>query len=209
MREKFPVLVLAALMLGAGISFADPVVIATRAIDASVTHPAEVGNGSGRFSLYYPRGPILFEDFRITSESAGRTLVADTQSDTDFAAFTSRATNGRGNYIEWIFGPPFGPAPGGGGGEGTRTEWSMFGQPEGPPDFRGFTISSLTLHVDSFSGGPDAMPGYEQLNLRGRLSVLGSGVQTPAAVPEPASIGLVATGALCLAGVLRRKRRLV
>jgi PEP-CTERM motif-containing protein len=207
MRHVFAVFILIGLMLGAGTAFADPVVIATRSIDSSGTHPASVGNGAGRFSLYYPRGPILFEDFRITAAAVGDTFVADAGSDPDFAAFAERATNGRGNFIEWIFGPPFGAAPGGGGGEGTGSEWALFGRPDGPPDFRGFTLSSLTLHVASFSAGPASSPGYEQLAFRGTLSVLGTGVQSPSAVPEPASLTLFGLGAFGLAACLRRRKQ--
>src|SRR3954449_6558473 len=102
MRHRFPMFILIGFTLGAGTAFADPIVIATRSIDSSVTHPANVGNGTGRFSLYYPRGPILFEDFRISTATVGDTFVADAGSDRDFAAFAERATNGRGNFIEWI-----------------------------------------------------------------------------------------------------------
>src|SRR4051794_29991973 len=75
MRDACAVFSLIGLMLGAGTASADPIVIATRSIDSSSTHPASVGNGIGRFSLFYPRGPILFEDFRITAATVGDTFV--------------------------------------------------------------------------------------------------------------------------------------
>lgn len=185
---------------------ADPIVIASIAIESRNGFPAEFENGAGRFTLaMVPVSRVqLFSDRAITPASVGTTFVANAGNDPHFAVFAREMTNGRGNYIEWLFGP----TAGGGGGVGSASEGGLFDLPGGILDFRGFLLDSITLRVDAFSSGLDPIdPGFARLSFQGRLAVLGTGQFDPAPIPEPATLTLLTTGALGMFGVWRRGRR--
>lgn len=197
----------AGLLLATGsTAAADPFVITTLVIDARVGMPSSVTDGRGRFTLAMdPVARIqLFSDHPITDRDVGQTLVADASSDPHFAHIAREMTNGRGNYIEWMFGP----VAGGGGGAGAPSEGALFRLPPGILDFRGFALSAFTLAIDAFSSGPH--PDYADftaLALRARLSVVGEGAFDPAPVPEPATLTLLGAGAVLTLARARRRRR--
>jgi hypothetical protein len=185
---------------------AEPVVIASIAIDSQGGFPVEFENGNARFTLgMFPVSSVqLFSDRTISAASVGTTLVANGGNDADFPEIARQMTNGRGNYIEWIFGP----SAGGGGGVGAASEGALFNLPAGIPDFRGFVLNSLTLRVDAFSSGPDPNePGFARHSFQGRLAVVGTGAFDPSPVPEPATLTLVTTGVFGLVGAWCRGRR--
>jgi hypothetical protein len=195
---------IAAALLSPAAASADPIQIAAVVIQAETSHPEEVASRRGRFTLTLAAQYRLFGD-PFDASDVGRTLIADASNEPAFADFARVATNGAGNFTEWIFGPPFGPAPGGGGGVGAASEGVIFGL--STPDFRGFTITSLGLRIDEFSAGPDLeIPGFERLRFRGELAVFGEGAFDPAPVPEPGTFILLGTGALGLARAARRRR---
>lgn len=185
---------------------ADPIVIASVAIESQGGFPAELENGAGRFTLaMVPVSRVqLFSDRTITAASVGTTLVANAGNDPDFAVFAREMTNGRGNFIEWRFGS----TAGGGGGVASASEAGIFELPAGILDFRGFVLDSITLRVDAFSSGLDpTIPDFARVSFQGRLAVLGTGQFDPAPVPEPATLTLLGTGALGMIGAWRRGRR--
>src|SRR5262245_11885791 len=141
----------------------------------------------------------LFDTFALTPASSGSTFTVTSANDDDFAEVVRQMTNGRGNWIESMFGA----TPGTGGGSGFIGEWAMFNL--ATPDFKGWTISAITLHVDQLGiSHPATMPNWTDMSLRGTLSVLGTGSFDAATVPEPGTMLLLATGAL---GLVRARRR--
>jgi tetratricopeptide (TPR) repeat protein len=175
---------------------ADSIAIASIPLDLHVGS-AVPDEGAGRFTLRTAVAE-LFSNHRITTADRGRTILANSATESDFGRFAARVTNGRPNFVEYMFE---------GGGVFARSEAAMFKLPGGINDFRGFTVTGVALHVDDFSTAPASdNSGLSFRNLRGSLSVLGSGAFAPSPTPEPASITLLAGGALA-AGLYRRGRR--
>lgn len=190
----------AALVLTPLRASADPIVIASIPLDLHVGS-AVPDDGAGRFTLRTAVAE-LFSNHRITTADRGRTILASSSTESSFGAFAARVTNGRPNFAEYMFGP----VAGGGAGVFAKSEAALFSLPGAVNDFRGFTVTGVALHVDDFSTGssPDNR-GLSFRNLRGSLSVLGSGAFAPSPTPEPASMTLLASGAL--AAFLYRRRR--
>jgi PEP-CTERM motif-containing protein len=180
---------------------ADPIVISSIPVDFRVDAlPGE--GGAWRFTLFMASPIQLFNGHVITTADIGQTIVADASNEARFADFATRATNGRPNFVELTFGP----AAGGIAGVGAPSEGELFNLGQGIADFRGFTLTSVNLHVNSFSTGPSSQfPGLLELGFHGSLAVLGFGAFDPAPVPEPASMALFATGALGVAWLRRRR----
>jgi len=178
---------------------AEPILITSVAIEAGMGAD-DAADPVGQFSIGYTwSSTMLFERIRITRGDVGRTYVADASTEPDFSTFARVATNGAGNYTEWRFG-----TDGGYGGAGNASEGGLFRLPAGTPDFRGYSLTSLTLRVDEF--GIMNRNDFDGLWLVGELSVFGEGDGlTPEPVPEPATLTLL--GGSAVAAVIARARR--
>jgi len=158
--------------------------------------PTLPGDSSGKLTV--SSGSFnLFDNTLISPADVGRTLVASTTSP-DFGGFVGRLTNGRANWVSYLFGPP----QGGGGGVFFGSEATLFGLPPGA-DFAGSTITALTFAVHEFSSMPWAgHPGYTELHINGTLGVRGFAGPTP--TPEPSTLMLLGTA---IVGLLRARHR--
>jgi hypothetical protein len=178
---------------------ADPVKLGSRTILQTGAAPMSPGDTNGRLTLSIG-GFDLFATTLISTADIGRTLIEDGMTDADFASVASLMTNGRANFIGYLFGPP----RGGGGGVDAASEAALFNLPAGMIDFAGSTITALTLTIRDFSSTPSMdHPGFTQLHLDGDLTVLGTPGATP--TPEPSTLLLLGAGA---AGLVRARRRL-
>ena len=199
--RSFLCIATAALVLVPLRASADPIAIASTPLDLRVGS-AVPDDGAGRFRLRTAVAE-LFSNHRITAADRGQTILANSATEPGFGAFAARVTNGRPNFVEYLFGP----TAGGGGGVFAKSEAALFKLPSGVNDFRGFIVTGVALHVDEFSTAPASdNSGLSFRNLRGSLSVLGSGGFAPSATPEPASMTLLAGGTLVT--FLDRRRRL-
>jgi PEP-CTERM motif len=190
----------ALLLLAPARAWADPIAFFSLPIDVAVG--AARGEDAAIFMLRVSNAK-LFNDHVITSADVGRTIVVDAASDPDFNVFVDRVTNGRPNFTEIMFGP----TAGGGGSTGSEGESGVFRLRPGIIDFRGFTITSVALRIDTFSAAPSPDPSnFNLLTLRGSLSLNGSGAFDPTTTPEPASLLLLTTGAIAT-GCSRRRRK--
>ena len=181
---------------------ADSIVLASLPIVSHVGAMTDLTEGRFTFAMTPTSTIRLFTGYPITHEAVGTTLVADASNDPHFAQIARQLTNGVGNYTEWLFGF----APGTGGGVGSLGEGRLFGLPAHIPDFRGASLTALTLRVDAFSL-VTREAGFRELRFKGLLSVVGEGTLEPVPVPEPATLTLLATGALGLAAARRRRGR--
>jgi hypothetical protein len=173
---------------------ADPVVLAS----ANLIGHLQVTPVYFTFAMGW--GNWLFEEHPITGANVGSTFVANAGNDPQFAEIARKLTNGLPSYAEYLVGV----APRSGGGIGYGSEAALFQLGPKAIDFRGATITALTLRVVSF--GPSAQfPGWTELGTR--LSVLGEGTFDPAPVPEPATLTLLATGAFGVYSAARRRRK--
>jgi hypothetical protein len=191
---------LGALLFGCPTSAsADPIVAAAIPIVSS-------GGSAGIWNSVYftldmsPTATVrIFDSVALTPADAGTTITATANNEDDFAEVALQMTNGRGNWTEYMFGP----LPGSGGGAGAKSEGVIFNL--ATPDFKGWTISAISLRIDQLMiSHPADMPNWTNMSLRGTLSVLGTGSFDPAPVPEPGTMLLLATGAL---GLVRARRR--
>jgi hypothetical protein len=165
----------------------------------------------GRACLPFARFPGGIDLFGIpvTVADIGRTFLTDAATDSDFGAFAAVITNGRSNTLEFDFGPASGGKPIGSQIAFGSSERGFFDLPAGVEDFRGFTLTGLTFHVDDFSSvsRPDIGNPFTTFNLRGSVSVLGSRGPDTSPTPEPAALMLFGTGFLGLVARTWRQGR--
>jgi hypothetical protein len=141
---------------------------------------------------------VIFDGVSFTTASAGTTYRATAASDPDFLNFVARLTDGHPDVLYTV--QRFEAAD-------ASQEWRQLADayPEGtrifgegaPDDLAGYSISAMTLKLDSFTIEPSDLNGY--LRYRGATTVTIEG--TP--LPEPSTVAAVA-GAAILA--LRRPR---
>ena len=173
------------------VALADPITLGSRTIDTTIGFPTLPADSTGLVTL---NSGGLFT-WLVTAADIGRTLSLDATTDPAFETLATRFTNGRANFVGYLFGP----TAGGGGGLDAASEQAFFHLRT--LDFAGSTISALTLTVHEFSSGPwQEMAGYTQMHLNADLAVQGTAGATP--TPEPSTL-LLLTGAA--AAVFRRR----
>jgi hypothetical protein len=183
---------------------ADPVTLGMAGIGGSVStvQPSVQPGLQGRFFWgYEPFGPGLFGVI-LTADDIGRTFRATAETDPEFASVAARLTNGvdedTHNSLRFADGQ---------WGAYNDIESYLFGT-SSAPDFPGATITAITFRLERFHliDGPS----LRDYHASGILTVEGIPAEGPpngpAPVPEPATLGLFATGAAAMFARSRVRR---
>ncbi len=157
----------------------------------------------GDFDSWIEMGsvPMLFDDVARTAADAGATLTA-TSADPHFAPVVQRLTNGVHGDIYFGFG---------GNLLGDAENVTFLAAGYTPPndiDLQGFTIDTITLTINTLSfnspgSNPNGDGNWTNASYACTVRIYGAA----AAVPEPATMILLGTGALGVFGCARRRRR--
>lgn len=168
--------------------------------------------GEWRYYLIAPDGTRLFGDVFLNNSDSGQTYTL-TQGDPGFDAFAAGITDGVNGTINSRRGPyttnyPYNLFDGIYGGVYQASDYgrdiseqTLIGSPQAP-DLKGATIESISMYAQDIVmtnvGSGNSTASY----LAGDLTFTITG--TPAPIPEPGSISILAIGALLF---MRRRRK--
>jgi hypothetical protein len=204
MRRRSQWIITVIIVLTPIVAWADPIAI-SRPIGLTVGQFVP-NTGEGLLTIRtFPGSAVLF-DIPVTAADVGRTFQTDSTTNAEFDASAAILTNGRSDALELLFGPSSGGIPIAAQATIGTSERGWFNLPAGAFDFRGFTLTGVTFHVDDFfaTPRPDLGDPFTLFSVVGSIGLLGSGGFDNTPVPEPGAFLLVVTG---LVSVIARTRK--